>query len=369
MQTTTVQLKKAVDMSYTIHVDDGLLQRLPEMLLKDHLASAYVIIADTTTARLFGKSLHAKLLKAGAKNLLLTVPAGEKAKSQLHKTRLEETMLRKGIDRKALVLALGGGVVGDLAGFVAATYMRGIPYIQIPTTLLAMVDSSIGGKTGINSAHGKNVIGAFWQPRAVYADLDTIRELPRRELACGLVEAVKMFMTSDAASWKHAKRHLGKALERDSDALAEIIARAAKVKARVVGDDERESGERAVLNFGHTVGHALEKVSGYTILHGEAVALGMLVEGEIAKKRGALSALDYDEMCSLLLRLGIDATAIRRFSPQQIVRATKGDKKSAGGHVRYVIVRCIGNVEEREGRFVFPVSDAEVMRAVKDVTV
>jgi len=367
MKTIDVKLKRTVDNSYTITVGSGLLSRLPEILRKDHLASAYVIIADTTTARLFGRTLHTKLLATGAKSLLLVVPAGEQAKCQLHQTRLEEAMLRKGVDRKALILALGGGVVGDLAGFVAATYMRGIPYIQIPTTLLAMVDSSIGGKTGINNGFGKNVIGAFWQPQAVYADLDTIRELPARELACGLVEAVKMFMTSDRTSWNLAKRHLDRALGRDSDVLTEVILRAAKVKTAVVASDERESGARAVLNFGHTVGHALEKLSGYRLLHGEAVALGMLVEGEIAKTRGALSSRDYDEMRSLLGRLGIDAAALRRFSPQRIVRATKGDKKSAGGHVRCVILRGIGTVGGRGGQFIFSVSDAEVLKALQDV--
>lgn len=364
MKTIHVKLKKVVDNSYGITVGTGLLPRLPEILRKEHLASAYVIIADATTGRLFGRSLHRELLAAGVKSLLLTVPKGERAKTQAQKTRLEETMLEKGIDRKALVLALGGGVVGDLAGFVAATYMRGIPYIQIPTTFLAMVDSSIGGKTGINSVLGKNVFGAFWQPRVVYADLDTIYGLPQRALACGLVEALKMFITSDKASWRHAVDNLDAALRKDSTVLAEIIVRAAKVKARIVRIDERENGARTILNFGHTIGHALEKLSGYMLLHGEAVALGMLVEGIISRKRDLLSEKDLKEMQRILRALGTDFTRLKGFNASAVIRATKGDKKAVGGHARYVLLRGIGHVAEHEGQYAHPVGDAEVRTAL-----
>ena len=366
-KTINVQLKKIVDTSYKITVGSGFLTQLPKMLQKEHPASSYVIIADSVTAKLFGKKLLATLRRAGCTSIMLSVPVGESSKSQKQKTALEETMLKAGVDRRGLVLALGGGVVGDLAGFVAATYMRGIPYIQLPTTLLAMVDSSLGGKTGIDTPQGKNLIGAFHQPKAVYADLDALESLGERELRNGLVEAAKMFMTSDAASFVFLEKNLDKALMKNTGVLSEIISRAAAIKARVVGSDERESGERMVLNFGHTIGHALEKLSRYRIMHGQAVALGTLVEARIAQNRGRLSTGDYEAIKEILARLDVDCEMLRQFKSKHIVKATKGDKKSIGGQARCVILRKIGKVEEKDGRFVEAVSDAEVLKALKDV--
>ena len=363
MQTTTVQLKKAVDMSYTIHVDDGLLQRLPEMLLKDHLASAYVIIADTTTARLFGKSLHAKLLKAGAKNLLLTVPAGEKAKSQLHKTRLEETMLRKGIDRKALVLALGGGVVGDLAGFVAATYMRGIPYIQVPTTFLAMIDSSIGGKVGVDTKHGKNLIGAFYQPRAVITDLAFASSLTERQVVNGLMEVVKKFLTSDKRGLPLAFLIDPRNPMKDPRLLQEVMYHSVKTKVRIIMADEEEKNERRVLNFGHTVGHAIEFLSGYKLPHGFAIGHGMLLEAKISELLGILPAKDFATVEALLARFGAKRSTLKKYPVGKILQAAKGDKKTRRGVPHYVLLKTIGSVYTKGGQYAHPVPDRIVRKA------
>ncbi len=369
MQMINVQLKKVMDTSYGITVGEGLLARLPEILKKEHPASMYVIIADTKTEKLFGKKLSGEMERVGCKTLLLSVPAGEGSKSQKQKSRLEEMMLKAGVDRKAVVLALGGGVVGDLAGFIASTYMRGIPYIQLPTTLLSMVDSSVGGKTGINTLQGKNLIGAFHQPSAVYADVDTLTSLSVAEIQSGLTEAMKMFMTSDKESFAFAEKNLEKALEKDTSVLAGIISRAVRIKASVVERDERESGERMVLNFGHTIGHALEKLSKYRLLHGQAVALGIAVETQIARNLGRLSAEGLASVQAVLQRLQAPVSVLKRFTSADIISATKGDKKSLAGHAQYVILKQIGEVAVRDGQFVEAVEDGEVMKAIRDVIV
>ena len=367
MKTIDIKIKKAEERSDSIAIGSGFLARLPEVRKKDYPASSYIIIADAKTKNLFGKRLLLGLRQAGCKALLLSVPVGEGSKSQKRKTSLEEAMLKAGIDRRGVVLALGGGVIGDLAGFVAATYMRGIPYIQLPTTLLAMVDSSVGGKTGINTFHGKNLIGAFHQPKAVYADIRTLRSLPDTEIRSGLTEAVKMFITSDRESFVFADVHLAKALAKDTGILAEIISRAVRIKAGVVERDERESGERMVLNFGHTIGHAIEKLFTYTLLHGQAVGVGMLAEATLAHRLGALSPEDLALIRGMLKRLLIPASLLKQFAPEAVIAATKGDKKSVGGQARYVILKKIGVVEIKHGEFVQAVEDGEVAQAIRNI--
>ncbi|PIQ69092.1 MAG: 3-dehydroquinate synthase [Candidatus Taylorbacteria bacterium CG11_big_fil_rev_8_21_14_0_20_46_11] len=367
MKTIPVQLKKVIDTSYGITVGSGLLLRLPSILKKEHPASSYVIIADTHTAKLFGVSLRTALTKAGSNARLLTVPAGEASKSQKQKTKLEEAMLKAGVDRKGMVLALGGGVVGDLAGFVASTYMRGIPYIQLPTTTLAMLDSAIGGKTGINTAHGKNLLGTFHQPRAVYADVDTLVSLPDKAFRGGLTEALKMCITSDEESFKVFEKRLSAVLAKETKALEEVIARTTRIKAQVVALDEREDGERMILNFGHTIGHAFEKLSNYTISHGEAVAAGIVVETKLAYILGRVSSDDARAIQNTLNRLGLKTTPIiRKFAPKAVVQATVNDKKSVGGHARYVIVTSIGEVSRKSGQCVERVGEKEVEQALEE---
>lgn len=369
MNKISVQLKKVVDESYGITVESGLLSRLPRILVKEHPASSYVIVADTNTVKRFGNSLSKALTKTGCSVLLLTVPAGEASKSQNQKTKLEETMLKAGVDRRGVVLALGGGVVGDLASFVASTYMRGISCIQIPTTTLAMIDSAIGGKTGINTLQGKNLIGAFHQPKAVYVDVDTLGTLPSKELRRGLVEAVKAFITSDAKSFKVFEKSLDSMLSKDKKALEDTITRAVHIKAEVVASDERESGERMILNFGHTIGHAIEKLSKYRVSHGEAVAAGILVETQIAYIQGKISATYVHKIQKAIKRLNLrTASIIKRFPPKAIVKATFGDKKSMNGRARYVLVTKIGAVSRRDGQCVEYVSDKDVLRALEDVS-
>ena len=232
-----------------------------------------------------------------------------------------------------------------------------------------MVDSSVGGKTGINTLQGKNLIGAFHQPSAVYADVDTLTSLSVAEIQSGLTEAMKMFMTSDKESFAFAEKNLEKALEKDTSVLAGIISRAVRIKASVVERDERESGERMVLNFGHTIGHALEKLSKYRLLHGQAVALGIAVETQIARNLGRLSAEGLASVQAVLQRLQAPVSVLKRFTSADIISATKGDKKSLAGHAQYVILKQIGEVAVRDGQFVEAVEDGEVMKAIRDVIV
>lgn len=351
---------------YPILIDAGILQE-PQHWLPTRRYEHYIVITDHTVKKHYGHSLIAALHKLGCNAKLLSFPSGEASKTQTTKTQLEESMLRTHCGRNTLCLALGGGVVGDLAGFLSATYMRGIDYIQIPTTLLAMVDSSVGGKTAIDTAHGKNLIGAFWQPKAVLADLDCLATLPKKHIINGLVEALKMFLTSDKASLQYLQRNLDAALAGDHKVLTQIIYRAVKIKADVVERDEKESNLRMILNFGHTIGHALEQISRYKILHGVAVAYGILVEAKIAQLLGLLSVKHYADIQTILARLGIHSKALRKFDIDQIIQATALDKKTTTQQARYVLLNSLGSVLQTQGKFAHPVENAVVLAAFAEL--
>ena len=361
-----VVLKKKIDSSYPIIIEEGILTRIPKLLASRHPGAHVIIIADSVTSRLFGKRLSAGLRAHKFRVLLLSVPQGERSKTRAYKASLEEKMLKAGCDRKSVIVAVGGGVVGDLAGFVAATYMRGITYVQVPTTLLAMVDSSIGGKTAINTERGKNLIGAFHQPEAVYIDPGCLSTLSARHIANGLAEAAKVFITRDKKSFLFLEKNLEKALQKKVDVLKHIINRAVRIKARIVEEDEREKGVRAILNFGHTIGHAIEKLSGYRMLHGEAVVLGMLVESGIARRHGILSEDDYKRITALSLRLGMRPVTLGRWNARSILMATKGDKKSSGGLTRYVLLKKIGIPDVRGGVYTHVVPDKDVIAELRN---
>ena len=363
-----VKLKRMIDNSYPIIFSPKILKNLGKILTARHRASSYVIICDETTKKLFGGILQTELLRAGMKSVILSIPAGEKSKSLNAKSFLEESMLRFGCDRKSLIIALGGGVVGDLAGFVAATYMRGIDYIIIPTTLLAMVDSSIGGKTGIDNSMGKNLIGAFWQPKAVYIDLHLLKTLPFFQLKNGLFEVIKIFATSDERSFKFLQKNLQQILKRNPKVLNKIVSRAIMLKASVVSHDERESSKRMILNFGHTIGHTLEKLSEYKIVHGCAVALGMLVEAKLAVNVSVLSQTQFEVLKKLIMDLGVNPGIIKKYNFKTLVNITRGDKKSDHGKARYVLLQKIGKVEIKNNTYAHVVAEDEVEKALKDVT-
>jgi 3-dehydroquinate synthase len=274
------------------------------------------------------------------------VPAGETAKSLRTVQHCYDRLAAHRLERKSFIVALGGGVVGDLAGFVAATYLRGISFVQVPTTLLAQVDSSVGGKTGVNLKAGKNLVGAFHQPRLVLCDLKTLRALPEREFRAGLAEVIKYGIIYDAALFRRLERNLDRLLARDERYLAHVIARSCAIKAEVVGQDETETGLRAILNFGHTIGHAIENISGYgKYLHGEAIAIGQTAAAWISTRLTGLPERDAMRISGLLAAASLP-TIIRLNERQRerLFAAMRLDKKVSGGEIKFVLAERIGKV-------------------------
>lgn len=347
--------------SYPIWIDAKLLENIALWMPKNK--STIVIITDNLVKKYYLSLLETSLKNQGYTTLSLVFIAGEQSKNNYTKCQLEEKMLEHGCDRDTLILALGGGVVGDLAGFIAATYMRGIDYIQIPTTLLAMVDGSVGGKTGIDTSYGKNLIGAFWQPLAVVSDLDCLKTLSKKQFINGLIEALKMFLTSDANSVRELEQNLDLILNYDKEKVTNLICQAVQIKSDIVIKDERDNNKRAILNFGHTIGHALEQIANYKILHGHAVALGILVEAKIAQLMGFLEVSHYQFIKSLLSRLNISANDLNDFQVDKIIQITQLDKKKRAGRVRYVLLNDLGSVHEMNGQFTHVVADEVVKMA------
>lgn len=307
-----------------------------------------LIISDSNVDKLYGDKCQAALAAAGIEAMRSVIPAGEESKDMKVVMRLYDDAMKAGLDRTSVIVALGGGMVGDLAGFVAATFLRGIRFIQVPTSLLAMVDSSVGGKTGINLPHGKNLVGAFYQPIEVAADLSTLKTLPEREYVSGLAEVVKYGVIWDAKLFKLVEQNVQKILQRDLDFMEGVIARCCEIKAEVVRVDEKESGVRAILNFGHTMGHALEKVCGYgRLLHGEAVAAGMAFAARVSVVSKGMPAEDCGRLISLLKALGLPAgfeVPGVKMSWGEIREAMASDKKGRSGVPRFVLAGKIGAV-------------------------
>ena len=274
--------------------------------------------------------------------IALFLPPGEKHKSLASVEGLLREMAQAGGDRGSLLIAFGGGIVGDVGGFVASIFMRGIPYIQVPTTFLAQVDSSVGGKTGVNLPEGKNLVGSFHHPLAVFADIDALETLPDRELRAGLMESVKAGIIRDRALVRFMEEHSQDVLGRDPKALEKVIAASVRMKAGVVNADERESGLRMILNFGHTVGHALEQATGYkTLLHGEAVGWGMVAALYVARERGTISSKQFERLENLIHLYG--PLPALKLKTSKVVVATGGDKKNVGGVRRFVLPLGIGD--------------------------
>ncbi|MBX9742425.1 MAG: 3-dehydroquinate synthase, partial [Chthoniobacterales bacterium] len=323
-----------------------------------------IIITDQHVRKLYGEALQQTLRQRGYEVLLFSFRNGERWKTAKTKEYLEGELLKHHCGRETLIMALGGGVVGDVAGFVAATYLRGIAYIQLPTTLLAMVDSGVGGKTGVNNAYGKNLIGAFWQPLAVIADLNCLKTLPKKEIAHGLVEAAKMFLTSDANSFYSTQESLPRLVAGNVILLEKLVATAVAIKIDLVQRDEQEHGERMILNFGHTIGHALEKISHYQISHAAAVAVGILVESKISQLLGILSASDFEAINSFFNQLKIKLSLLKKISFPNLLSATRHDKKTRHNQSQYVLLRRIGEVHRAGDQVAHPVKDEIVMQAL-----
>jgi 3-dehydroquinate synthase len=310
-----------------------------------------LIVTDSRLADLsLDSGYQAALARVGFDVARLIVPPGEASKSLASASRLYDELVRRNADRHTAIVALGGGVIGDLAGFVAATYVRGIPLLMVPTTLLAQVDSSVGGKVGINHPGAKNLIGAFHQPVGVWIDTETLRTLPDRELRCGLAEVVKYGVILDPDFFAELENEAGAILDRNDDALRRIVARSCRLKADVVAQDEREeTGLRAVLNFGHTIGHAIEAVAGYggPYQHGEAIAVGMIAESRLANRLGWTGPDLVDRLMGVLTCFGLPTSA-PGLDPGRLLEAMGRDKKNRAGRLRVVLPRSIGRVELTE---------------------
>jgi 3-dehydroquinate synthase len=325
--------------AYPIHLGAGLIGRA-ELYRPCLAGGSAAIVTNEVVGPLYLPKVRAGL--AGARVTEIVVPDGEQTKSWQTLNRIFDALLKARCGRDTLVVALGGGVVGDLAGFAAAVYQRGVPFVQVPTTLLAQVDSSVGGKTAINHALGKNMIGAFHQPRAVISDIASLDTLPERELRAGLAEVIKHGVALDAAFVEWLESNVEKILKRDRAALAHAVRRSCELKARIVAADERESGARALLNFGHTFGHAIEAASGYGAwLHGEAVAVGMVMAAELSALQGSISKQDVARVRALLQRAGLPLAG-PALAPQQLMELMTLDKKATKGRTRFVILEAIG---------------------------
>jgi 3-dehydroquinate synthase len=294
------------------------------------------------------------------------IPPGEATKSRERWAILTDALLEAGYGRDSAIVAIGGGVVGDLAGFVAATYLRGIPVVQVPTTLLAMLDASVGGKVAVDTPHGKNLVGAFHPPEAVVADPRVLADLPERDFRMGLAEAVKHGVIADAGYFEWLEREAPRILERRPPVLAHLVQRSVEIKAAVVGDDEREAGVRAVLNAGHTVAHALEQVSGYRVPHGEAVALGLLVETRLAEANGWCQPGAATRIRGLLTVLGLPTRLDPALRPDRLLDAMARDKKNRGGGIRIAPAAELGRSEPRDGSWTVPVPPAAMRAALAE---
>lgn len=335
------------DRSYEILIGAGLLRKLGEHYVRLGLGTRCAIITDSNVAPRYLSIVQRSLEAKGIQCTAIQVPAGETSKSLKSVERCYNALAEHRLERKSCIVALGGGVVGDLAGFVAATYLRGIPFIQIPTTLLSQVDSSVGGKTGVNLKAGKNLVGAFYQPRLVLCDLDTLTSLPKREFRAGLAEVIKYGIIQDPKLFRQLEQAMPKILKRDRKWLTHLVARSCEIKADVVIQDETESGLRATLNFGHTIGHALEAISGYgTLLHGEAISIGQVAAARLSAEGLGLPETHVDRIRSLFRRAGLP-TSIRISTAQRsrMIQAMMRDKKVSGGEVKFVLAEQIGSVK------------------------
>ncbi len=340
------------DRTYAIHVGRGTLAETGKVLAATGCQRA-VVLADAAVVTPHATAVMTSLTQAGLATDLLTVPSGEASKSLTEAGRLWEALAQLGIDRQTSLVAVGGGVIGDLGGFLAAGFARGIPCWQVPTTLVAQVDSAIGGKTGINLAAGKNLVGAFWQPQGVIADIDTLATLPTREFTSGLAEVVKYGMILDAEFFAWLEANTAAIVAREPAAIEHLVQRSAELKAFVVERDERElTGLRACLNYGHTFAHAFETATGYgTLLHGEAVSLGMVAAAQLAATLGRITAETVTRQHTLLEHLGLPVTTntLAAVADDTLLAIMGRDKKTEHGQLRFVLPDCIGHVELVEG--------------------
>jgi 3-dehydroquinate synthase len=346
---------------YEVLVAPGLFASLAAILSRACPAHRYAVVTDDRVAELYAVRLSRMLHGAGHRVDVFAFRAGEEQKTRETWGLVCDAMLEAGCGRDTAVLAFGGGVPGDLGGFVAATYMRGLPLVQIPTSLLAMIDASVGGKTGVNTAAGKNLLGAFHRPRAVVVDPELLQTLPDAHLRAGLAEAVKHGAIADAGYLSWIEDNLDRLLGSDPQALAELVVRSVEIKAEIVARDEREDGARKVLNFGHTLAHAVEAVSGYALLHGEAVAIGMVGEARLGERLGVTASGTAARLRGVLSRLGLPTSLPLEFDAEDVIAWTRTDKKARQDRVEYALIPAIGGgIAECEHGRTHAVADATV---------
>jgi len=346
--------------TYEILIGSGLLESAGTLIREVVPARKAVVISDENVARLYADRLLSSLKSAGYEVTLVTFPPGDASKSLRQAEVIYDRLAEIGLERREPIVALGGGVTGDLAGFVAATWLRGVPFIQVPTTLEADVDASVGGKVAVNHASGKNMIGAFWQPRRVIIDVQCLNTLDDRDLRAGLAESVKHGIIRDAEFFTWHERHTDQLLACDERALTYLVEQNCRIKASVVEADERESGLRAILNFGHTLGHALEAALQYAWRHGECVAVGMVAACIIAQRRGTFSEADVARITGLLEQLSLPTRIPDQVAADLLLEMMRRDKKVQAGRIRFVLPVRIGRVEIRDD-----VTEAEIAEVAR----
>ncbi len=330
--------------SYPIRIDNGCLARIGEDLVSRGIAKRFAIVTDDRVASLYGQVVIDSLRKAGIQQEMLIFRHGEESKHLQTVGELASRLAKAGFDRKDGLIALGGGVVGDITGFLASIYMRGIPFVQVPTTLLAQVDSSVGGKTGVDLPEGKNLVGTFYQPKAVYIDPDVLATLDRQELLCGLAEVIKYGVIRDIRFFEFLEKRRLQILTLAAGDIAETLVNCCRIKADVVERDEREGGLRRILNYGHTVGHAVEAASAFAIPHGLAVAIGMVAAARIATAKGILAQEEERRISGLIAAYGMPIGVPENLDRERIKAYLKTDKKSVAGRVFYILPTGIGSV-------------------------
>ena len=341
MVTVRVQLPAQRNASYDILNRRGLLKELGAIVERHVVAPAFALIADTHVAQLYGDAAVQALRRVGPVELF-TFPAGEANKTRETWAALSDRMLASRFGRDCAVIALGGGVVGDVAGFVAATYLRGVRLVQVPTTLLAMIDSSIGGKTGVDARAGKNLLGAFHQPRVVVADLALLDSLAPAQFAAGTAEAIKHGAIADRGYFEFLESSADRILTRETKAIERLVRCSVEIKSEVVTHDEREAGRRAILNFGHTIGHAIEATSNYNVLHGEAIAIGMALEARLAESLGVAAPGTAARVVAALQRFQLPVTLPRTTNAEDLIAVMQMDKKVRNSEIRIAVPKTIG---------------------------
>ena len=336
--------------SYNIIIGSSILDKLGENLKAFNLSPRVAIVSNPTVFSLYGERVSESVRKSGFNVVTITVPDGEEYKDLLRIQQIYDKLLEHKLDRSSALIALGGGVIGDMTGFAASTYMRGISCMQVPTTLLAQVDSSVGGKTGVNHSLGKNMIGTFWQPGLVWIDVETLQTLPKREVLAGLAEVIKYGVIYDKGLFDFLETNRDMILNLDRNALTHIIRRSCKIKAEVVAKDERESGLRAILNYGHTIGHAIETLTGYThFLHGEAVAIGMYQEAVLSHLLGFIAKEQVMRIKAVIDAYRLPSEMPPDVSADSLLASMQLDKKTVAGQLKFILPEKIGTVRIHKG--------------------